>query len=393
MRRCRSIVWIAGLCLLLGCQSTQLEPVDRDFTFEEDEKRMWARSREEQKRLGISGLVVEDAELESYLTDVARRLQPSATADHLDLRIKILRDPHMNAFAYPNGVIYIHTGILARMDNEAQLATLLAHEMTHSTHRHAIKSIRNLKNWSAAMSAVQVAAIGVGGSSAAVMNSIGSYGFLFAVTGYSQDLEREADAEAFRLVLAAGYDPTETPKLFEHLKKELEAEGVNEPFFFGTHPRLQERIDNFHSLIAKHPEKAPSTILNRERFLEETRRILLLNAELDLNLGRIPFAREAAEKYIAVLPDDPRGHTMLGDIYRESGEENYLAHAQIHYEQAIYLDSGHGRAHRGVGLVHLKSGAIQDACRHLQIYLELEPEAVDREFIRKYLLRCKGEAK
>ena len=392
MKRCRSIAWIAGLCLMLGCQSTQLEPVDRNFTFEEDEKRIWARSREEQKRLDFSGLVVEDAALEAYLTDVARRLQPSATSDHLELHIKILRDPHMNAFAYPNGVIYVHTGILSRMDNEAQLATLLAHEMTHSTHRHAIKSIRNLKNWSAAMSAVQVATIGVGGSAAAVMNTIGSYGYLFAVTGYSRDMEREADTEAFRLVLEAGYDPTETPKLFEHLKQELEVEDINEPFFFGTHPRLQERIDNFHALVAEHPEKTQASTINRERFLEETKRILLLNADLDLNLGRIAFAREAAEKYIAVLPDDPRGHTMLADIYRESGEENSLDDAQRHYEQAIYLDPGHGRAHRGAGLVHLKSGSIQVACRHLKIYLELEPEAVDREFIRKYLLRCKGEA-
>jgi len=393
MKHRGSIAWIVWLCLLLGCQSTQLEPVDRDFTFKEDEKRIWARSREEQKRLGISGLVVDNPDLESYLTDVARRLQPQATKDHLNLRIKILRDPHLNAFAYPNGVIYVHTGILSRMDNEAQLATLLAHEMTHSTHRHAIKSIRNLKNWSAAMSAVQVAAIGVGGSSAAVMNSIGSYGYLFAVTGYSQNMEREADAEAFRLVLEAGYDPAETPKLFEHLKQELEAENINEPFFFGTHPRLQERIDNFHSLMAEHPDETSSKTLNRERFMKEIQGVLLLNAELDLSLGRIPFAREAAEKYITIYPGDPRGHTMLADIYRESGGKRDLSRAQRHYEQAIYFDPGHGRAHRGAGLVHLKNGAMEDACRHLRIYLELEPKAVDREFIRKYLLRCKGEAK
>jgi peptidoglycan/xylan/chitin deacetylase (PgdA/CDA1 family) len=48
-------------------------------------------------------------------------------------------------FAFPNGVIYIHTGILARMDNEAQLATLLAHEMTHATHRHLVKQFRDIK--------------------------------------------------------------------------------------------------------------------------------------------------------------------------------------------------------------------------------------------------------
>ena len=57
-----------------------------------------------------------------------------------DVKIVVIKDPYLNAFAFPNGVIYIHTGMLARMDNEAQLAALLAHEMSHCIHRHTLRA-------------------------------------------------------------------------------------------------------------------------------------------------------------------------------------------------------------------------------------------------------------
>src|SRR5262249_60315232 len=89
----------------------------------------------------------QDALLEEYLDNIARRLTPPELEEAgIPIRVRILQDPSLNAFAYPNGAIYIHTGLLARVGNEAQLATILGHEMTHGINRDAVRNYRDTRN-------------------------------------------------------------------------------------------------------------------------------------------------------------------------------------------------------------------------------------------------------
>src|SRR3990170_3267566 len=138
-----------------------------------------------------------------------------------------MSDPTLNAFAMPNGHVYVHTGLLARLDDEAQLAMILGHEMTHVTHRHALKFNRDATNKQILYTILSVAAsIGVA---------------LAAINGYGRDLEREADAEGMKRLVRAGYDPKEAAKVFELLRSEGKDRGTLETFFFGSHPRSEER--------------------------------------------------------------------------------------------------------------------------------------------------------
>jgi predicted Zn-dependent protease len=113
----------------------------------------YGKAQEEQDAIDGSGLLYQDTEIENYLNQIAEKLQTNSISPDISFQIKVIKDPKLNAFALPNGVIYIHTGILARMDNEAQLAALLAHEMTHCTHRHSLKTLRNIKDRTQAKSA------------------------------------------------------------------------------------------------------------------------------------------------------------------------------------------------------------------------------------------------
>ena len=70
--------------------------------------------------------------------------------------------------------------------------------------------------------------------------------------GYSRELEREADAEGFQRLQAAGYDVSQAPVTFEYLLVEVEALDIDEPYFFSTHPGLRERIDSFRELVKQH---------------------------------------------------------------------------------------------------------------------------------------------
>jgi len=383
----RYILFISLLCLtFIGCATTALPPVtSKGFTFEEDEKRLWRRSEEEEKILDRSGLIYEDKELEAYLNEVARRLQPPEVFTYIPFKIKVIKNPYLNAFAFPNGVIYIHTGILARMDNEAQLATLLAHEMTHATHRHAVKGFRDIKNKTAFLATIQVTLGGLGGGVGDLATLLGTVGTMAAVTGYSRDLEREADVEGLRLMVNAGYDPREAPKLFIHLKKELEEENIKEPFFFGTHPRLQERIENYETLIKTRYRDHTGGIKNTEIFLGKIYKVILDNARLDLKAGRFKFAQRGVEKYLTIKPDDARAYYLLGEIFRQRNKEGDMQKAKEYYKKAISIDPSYAEPHKGIGLIHYKEGEKQLAKKHLELYLSLSPQAADRAYIEEYI--------
>ena len=146
----------------MGCATTSLPPVTKDFRLEDDERRLWLRSEEEQKVIYRSGVIYRDEELEAYLNEIAEKLQPAEVFTHIPFKVIVIKNHLLNAFIYPNGVLYVHSGILARMDNEAQLATLLAHEMTHATHRHLIEQFRDIKNKTAFLATIQVTTAGLG---------------------------------------------------------------------------------------------------------------------------------------------------------------------------------------------------------------------------------------
>jgi predicted Zn-dependent protease len=216
--------------------------------------------------------------------------------------------------------------------------------------------------------------------------ALGTIGTIAAVTGYSRENETEADVEGFRVMALAGYDVEEAPKLFLHLKREVEEEKIKEPFFFGTHPRLQERIDNYNLLLKSTARVGERGAKNSEIFLGKTAGLVLENAVLDLKAGRFTVARESVEKYLTVRQNDARAVCLLGEIHRQQGE---IEQAKEDYEKAISLDPSYPDSHKGLGLIYFKENNKERARDHLEQYLRLSPKALDRAHIEEYIARCR----
>lgn len=385
----RPVALVALLALLAaGCATTTLAPVTAaPFTPEEDERRMWAQAEEEQKKIDRSGALYRDPELEAYLNAVARRLQPPAVFDAIPFSVRVLDNPLPNASAAPNGAIYIHTGLLARMDNEAQLATLLGHEMTHATHRHGIKDLRHTKNKTAFFATLNTT-VGAVPFVGGLTSLAGAVGTAAAITGYSRDQEREADREGLALMVRAGYDPREAPKLFYELKKEREDEKIEESLFYSSHPRIQERIDTYEELV-RTEYRDRTGVTNGDLFLKKTYRLELHNTQLDLKAGRFPQARRGAEKAVAVRPGDPRAHFLVGEVFRQKAADGDAEKAMAAYRKAISLDASYADPHKGLGLIHFKRGEKRLAKKSLEAYLALAPKAHDRPYVEEYIRQCK----
>jgi len=384
----RHLFFILALCFLaLGCSTTGLPPLVEDLSVQEDERRLWLRAEEEQAFLEASGIVYEDQELEDYLHQIARKLQPPEIQEKFTFRVRIIKDPYLNAFAFPNGVIYIHTGLLARLDNEAQLAALLAHEMTHCTRRHTLRTFRGLKSHKAVL-ASQKQAMTRFGRVGDLLALLGTAGSMAAVTGYSQKLETEADMVGLELMSKAGYEPTEALRLFEHLKHEVETQNIREPFFFGTHPRLQKRIHNCRDFLDNLKQGKGQGTKKSGIFLERIHKVILHNAYLDLKAGRFSAAQRGAEKYLGIRQDDTRAYFLLGEIFRQRGGAEDNIKAKAFYEKAIWMDPSYADPHKAIGLIYFKEGEWMLAKRSFESCLALSPYPPDRAYIEGYLQKC-----
>jgi predicted Zn-dependent protease len=336
----------------------------------EDEKRVWTQSRELAEAIRKSGIAYEDPRLTAYVQAVMDRLFPEFQGR---IRVQVLQATQLNAFAIPDGGVYVNLGLLSRFQNEAQLATVLAHEGTHFTHRHGYQNQRSLKGNTAFASAAAMLGIPILPQVMAVSS----------ILGFSREMETEADKVGYQRLEKAGYDVRESPKVFEHLAREVEAEGIKEPYFFASHPRLQERIQNLRNYSANARPGGDGAVRADYTAVVATARVS--NLENQLAMGRAKSALLALEdpEYLAELPIHAQFY--VGEAYRLRGTEGDGRRAEDAYVKAIAAAPEFAPSYRALGVHCLKQGRYDEAARNLSRYLELAPQAGDRRYVEQYL--------
>lgn len=196
-----------------------------------------------QAQMGVYG----GTGLQDYVQRVGRDLAAVSERPNLEWSFRVVDDPTVNAFALPGGYIYITRGIMAHLNSEAELATVVGHEIGHVTARHSVNQ----------MSKAQLAQIGLG-LGAAVSPEVAQYG-QFAEMGvglmflkFSRDDERQADDLGLRYMVTAGYDPRPAPQVFDMLGNVSAASGGDRvPGWLSTHPAPENREAHLQQKIAE----------------------------------------------------------------------------------------------------------------------------------------------
>lgn len=386
----------AASLFLISCASTKINNIENGggLTLEDDEAGIWQQSKELEKALLKSNFIYRDEVLTAYVNKVLRKVIAGEADPEMTPRAYILGDPNFNAATMPDGVMFVYTGLLANLDNEAQLATVLGHEATHFLHRHALRQKRSLVNKTAFLSFVQISAVAGAGALAYsgydprgvdLLGDFVQLGVAGSVYGYGRDLEREADKEGFRLIREAGYDPRESKKAFENLDAATKGEKKLAPYFFQTHPKVKERIRNFDKYLkefSKTSNEEPDGVRNTDEYIHMIKDVLLFNAELDVKRNRPKIARRQLEKYDTHFPGDYKARFLSGEVFKEEGE---TAKALEELEKSIALKPDFPDSRRELGLLYWKAGQKPDARKQFEKYLSLRPDAQDAGYIKGYL--------
>jgi Zn-dependent protease with chaperone function len=237
---------------------------------QQDDIKRGQQAIEEMKRAGLIPPEVENKAIQDYVNTIGQRIAKFSDLK-IPLHISVLQSREINAFALPGGYLFIERGLLEAADDEAELAGVIAHEISHDVARHSNKLMKRATIASILYQAAQIAAVvltgGVAGIGMYYAIQYGFYGLGLVISlqllGVSRDFELEADQLGIQYAWNAGYDTTGFIRFFDKLATQ---EGyVNGVSWFRTHPPFYQRMVDVEREILFLQQK-PAAILQTSEF-------------------------------------------------------------------------------------------------------------------------------
>lgn len=209
--------------------------------------------------------VYDDPELQRYVNDIGLQLARGSHRPNLPWSFTVVDNPAINAFALPGGYIYLTRGILAYLDDEAELAGVLGHEIGHVTARHAAQAYTRQ-----AQAGIGLAILSIFVPSTAPFTDLGSAGLSVLFLRHGRNAELEADRLGVEYGSGAGYDPAGVPRFLATLARvnALSERGV--PNWLSTHPDPGSRVVKADPVAGQFVSAAAKAV-NRDRYLDRIR--------------------------------------------------------------------------------------------------------------------------
>lgn len=343
-----------------------------------DEGGLWALMDREETRLRRSPFRMRDAGLNQLLTDMACRLSGSHCPD---MRVYAVRTPHFNASMAPNGMMQVWSGLLLRVDNEAQLAAVLGHEVGHYLQRHTLERLRDIRARSAF------------GQFMGMFGLVGLVGQLATLAGamaFSRDQEREADRIGVVLMRRGGYDPREAAKVWGNLLDELRATPGNDPsrnsVLFASHPASDERRATLDAMTL-----GDSGQTGAQRYREV---LAPLRGELladEIKRGRPHESVALISRLLGqeAAASDPELLHYRAEAYRQRGNDGDALLALADCQAALATGRELPASHRLLGDLQRSAGQTQAAREAWQHYLQRAPQSPDAALVKHALEELK----
>lgn len=214
--------------------------------------------------------ILQDSAATLFLAGLGQRLAANAPGGSpYRFQFKIVNDRTINAFALPGGFIYIHRGTFEAAANEAQLASVIAHEIGHVVLRHGAHQISSAYTLQSPVSTL--GAIGRTSVSSVLERIEGGFTANSALLKNSRESEREADLMGTQIMVDSGYDPRAVAQFFQTL--EAQAKSVSTTRFFSEHPSPANRSANVNREIEKMGGVPRSAVLDSPEFQDVKRAV------------------------------------------------------------------------------------------------------------------------
>lgn len=261
LRLIAAVMWLFAASAASGCATNPATGGNQLMLVSEAQEIEMGRQADAAVVASIG--LYQDPVWQRYIQQFGARLAATSERPNLPWTFRVVDDPVVNAFAIPGGFVYVTRGLLAHLTSEAELASVVGHEIGHVTARHT----------AAAMSKQQLIGLGLAVGSMA-SDQVAKYagtanqalGILYLK--FSRDDESQADQLGLRYMRRANYDPRQMPEVFRMLDRLGAAEGGGGrlPTWLATHPSPGNRVAAINAQIAALPQDFSGTSVNRDSY-------------------------------------------------------------------------------------------------------------------------------
>ncbi len=344
-------------------------------------------SDELEKKIQTSPYVIREPRLNEYLSNLVCQLAQDYCKN---IRVYVIDNPLFNASMYPNGMMHVHSGLLIRVENEAQLAAVISHEIAHYLRAHHVKRYQRLnkgRGLSIIFDLILAGSTGV----YLPLSDLGAYADAMA---FSRKHETEADLYGARLLSEMNYDPQASAELWAYVEREREADQSKNDrnVFFASHPAMADRNSILTDAASKIKQENPAANeLGSERFKQVISSVYTSMMKEQLALQEHEQTAEVLARHRSIGYPETHISYFEGELYRQRKGEGDIENAINAYTRSTQDMNGPVAAHRELGYLYMKSKQSALALTSFEKYQQLAPDASDSKMIDYYITTLRNQ--
>ncbi len=393
----RKFLWITSMSaagFAVGCAINPVTGEKQLMLVSEDSEIQLDKQNSPHQFSSDYGLT-QDSALNSYVSQVGKKLLSHTHRPQMPYSFNVVNATYINAYAFPGGSIATTRGILLKLKNEAELASLLGHELGHVNARHTAQQMSKSTLVSGLMNIGQAYIGSKYSQYADLTGQLGMLGATMLLASYSRDHERQADELGNQYMVASGYNTSGFVGLMEMLntlsKNKSEATAV----LFSTHPMSDERYQTAVRNAQSKYRVSNDYPVNKERYMDNTAKLRAVkDAVEDMEKGgnamgaqRYDEAESYLQNALRQVPGDYTGLAMMSKCLMM--QENY-ADALNYANRAKQVYPREGQAYHLSGFAKIKRKQYDSAYQDFSTYQKLLPGNPNAVFFKGLSLEGMG---
>lgn len=313
--------------------------------------------------------------INAYLTEIGQQLAAQSHRPQMPYSFRAVNAVYVNGYAFPGGSIAITRGMLIDLQNEAQLAALLGHEIGHVNYQHTARSMSRGMLYSLVVGVISST---INEKYSDLAAGLGGLGTGLALASYSRDNEREADAIGMDYMIKTGENPIGMVQLMEVLVSLNQHKSSALDVLFATHPMSDERLETARKRVQTNYPTLTNRDFHQTRYLDEIAPLLRIKPAIEafqrgeelLVAKKFSAARAEFDKGLRLAPGDYTG--LLLAAKGCLAQNNFSEATQLAREaQASY--PGEPQAHHVAGMALAKSRHFEQGLAEFSRYIQLLP--------------------
>ena len=338
----------------------------------------------------------QDMKLNAYVNSVGQAMTPKTHRPDMPYSFQVVNATYVNAYAFPGGTIACTRGIMLALENEAELAALLGHELGHVNARHSAEQMSKNMVTQTVVGGLTVLAGTQGAAAAQIASQLGSMGAGALLASYSRDNEREADSLGMRYMVGSGYGPQGMVGLMDVLRSMSKHKPSSIDLMFATHPMSDERYQTAVDTVGKKYADARDLPLYRERYMDNTVKLrqqrqaieALQEGEKELYQKKFDSAEDKFRQALRSAPNDYTALVMMSKV--QMLQKNNQAGLDF-AKQAKEVYPQEAQAYHLTGFAKMNLKDFQGAYQNFGAYQKILKVDPNPSFFRGYCQEQMGQ--